>query len=550
MKSRIYVFTVSLLILGFLASCATPGANSTQKAVNRPLVVGVVDQVGDMDPGKNWGWEGTFLALMYDSLFTAVGSSNPTIQPWLATEIPTQQNGGISADGLVYTIHIKPGVKFHDGTPLDANAVIYSYTRQQKLATGVDAVTADWISKMVAVDPLTVQFTLTQPFGNFLWSMSSAWGNEIVNPALVQQHLGKLADGTPDYGSTWLFDHEAGSGPYSMVSVDKTNNTLTLARNPAWFHGWPSNGNMINQIIIRTNVDSENARLMLEKGDIDMALTLDATDFDAIKSTSGIITQTYPSLQQDYIGFDNASPKLKDVRVRQALLYSFPYTEVQKDIFHGYLLPMVTASGPAYPEVYTPQTVYTQDLGKAKSLLAAAGYTPQNPLELTIDTIHSGWPEDTQVAEDWQPVLAGIGVKLDIKELDHGVWGKSWWGCTAPTDPNIGEMSAMGISGDYPSAWETLEQVYPLASGSKCTAVYINDSNVNQLFTKIAAANDAAARKPLLENLYQTLNQNAYALQVGEEVSLVAYRDSVKGYDYSFSLGDPGFPAYAMWLTK
>ena len=162
-------------------------------------------------------------------------------------------------------------------------------------------------------------------------------------------------------------------------------------------------------------------------------------------------------------------------------------------------------------------------------------------MELTIDTIHSGWPEDTQVAEDWQPVLAGIGVKLDIKELDHGVWGKSWWGCTAPTDPNIGEMSAMGISGDYPSAWETLEQVYPLASGSKCTAVYINDSNVNQLFTKIAAANDAAARKPLLENLYQTLNQNAYALQVGEEVSLVAYRELGERLRLFVLFGRPGF---------
>ena len=302
MKSKTYVFTVSLLILVFLVSCA-PKANPTSApnqptvpavvsstatssapaAAKRPFVVTEPQTIDDMDPGKNWGWEGNFLALEYDTLFVAKGASAPTIEPWLAAEIPTQANGGISADGLVYTIKIKPGAKFHDGvTPVDAKAVVYSYTRMQKLATGVDSVTADWITKMEVGDPLTVRFTLKQPFGDFMWSMTSTYGNQIVNPTLVDQHLGKLQDGTDDYGSTWLYDHEAGSGPYSMASVDKTVNTLTLQRYPNWWRGWPSDGKMIDQIIYRTGIDSQSARLMLQKGDIDMALSLDASDFEAI----------------------------------------------------------------------------------------------------------------------------------------------------------------------------------------------------------------------------------------------------------------------------
>jgi peptide/nickel transport system substrate-binding protein len=572
MKSKTYVFTVSLLILVFLVSCApkaapnptsapnqptTPAAgvatatSSAPAVAKRPFVVTEGQTIDDMDPGKNWGWEGNFLALEYDTLFVAKGASSPTIEPWLATEIPTKENGGISADGLVYTIKIRPGAKFHDGkTPVDATAVVYTYTRMQKLATGVDSVTADWITKMEIVDPLTVRFTLKQPFGDFMWSMTSTYGNQIVNPTLVDAHLGKLEDGSPDYGSTWLYDHEAGSGPYSMASVDKTVNTLTLQRNPDWWRGWPSDGKTIDQIIYRTGVDSQSARLMLEKGDIDMALSLDASDYEAITSKAGIVTQKYPGVQQAYIGFNNTSPKLQDLRVRQALLYSFPYESVQKDIFLGNIMPMTTAAGPGYPEVYTPQTVYTQDLAKAQALLAAAGYTPQNPLELTINIISKTGTVNTSIAELWQPILQGIGVKLNIQETDKGVWGKAWWGCNALTAPNMGELSFLAISGDYPSAWETMWQVYPMISGQKCTAVYINDSVVNQLFTDIAGATDTATRKPLFEKLYERLNSQAYALQMGEQMSLIAYRDVVKGYDYSFAAGDGFFPAYAMWLEK
>ena len=89
-----------------------------------------------------------------------------------------------------------------------------------------------------------------------------------------------------------------------------------------------------------------------------------------------------------------------------------------------------------------------------------------------------------------------------------------------------------------------------MISGQKCTAVYINDPTVNQLFTSIAGATDTATRKPLFEQLYETLNEKAYALQMGEQMSLIAYRDVVKGYEYSFAAGDGYFPAYAMWLTK
>jgi peptide/nickel transport system substrate-binding protein len=513
-------------------------------------VVAVGNQLEDLDPGKNWGWEGNVLFLMYDGLFRSKGEASPIVEPWLATEIPSVENGGISADGLVYTVKIKPGVKFHDGTPLDANAVIYTYDRMQKLATGVDNLTANWITKMEAVDPLTVRFTLKQPFGDFIISMSSIWGNMIVNPTLVKANEGKLEDGSPDFGSIWLYDHEAGSGAYKLVSIDLTQNTVTLERNVDWWRGWPSDGKMIEKIILRTMVPSSNARLLLEKGDVDMAMTLTASDYEALKGTAGIINETYLAAQQNYIGFNNSSEKLKDVRVRQALLYSFPYTSVIEDIFRGHLAPMTTAVGPGYTEVYTPKTVYTQDLGKAKALLEAAGYSPQHPLELTYNATHAAWPEDTAVAELWQSVLQDIGVKLNIKDQDKGVWNKAWWGCTATENPNIGELSTMAISGDYPSAWETMMQVFPMIPGQDCTAVYINDSEVNDLFTQIAAANDVAKRKPLLENLYEQLNQKAYALQVGEAVSVISYRDWVKGYYYSFALSREGFPAYDMWLEK
>ena len=348
MKTKFPVFITLLVIMSFLAACQpsvatttsalptntqveaapkptqtsspteAPQPTETTSAVTRPFVMLVGLGMSASEPADNWDWQApAYLSLVYEGLFRPKGEKNPTIEPWLAAEVPSKENGGISADGLVYTIKLKPGIKFHDGSPLNAAAVIYSYERMKALKFGVSGVTANWIDKMEAPDDLTVKFTLSKPFADFLKSMSSVWGNLIVNPAITKAHEGKLADGSPDWGYTWLISeaNEAGSGPYKLVSRDLTLKQLSLERDPNYWGGWQGDKH-IEKMIIRWDVPSATARLLLEKGDADSAPNLAASDFVAIEKTSGIVATKYEDTMQYYLGFNNSSEQCSTLNCR------------------------------------------------------------------------------------------------------------------------------------------------------------------------------------------------------------------------------------------
>ena len=173
------------------------------------LVFLATDTAYSLDPAQNWDYGGgaTILAHVYEGLFKFTGADQAELEPNLAAEIPTLENGGISEDGLTYTIKLKPGAKFHDGTPVNAEAVKFSYDRVKQLKLGVDFL-FDQVEKIDAVDEETVQFTLKKPFSPFLYSIGSLWGNGIVSPTTVNAN----STGEEDFGLAYLQSHDAGSG--------------------------------------------------------------------------------------------------------------------------------------------------------------------------------------------------------------------------------------------------------------------------------------------------------------------------------------------------
>ena len=328
-----------------------PAPTAPPATVTRPIVVIASDNESSADPAENWAFGGAaYLPQIYDSLFRFVGESAPKLQPLLAAEIPTMDNGGISKDGLTYTVKLKPNIKFHDGSPLNADAVVYSYERIKALKLGPDGIAATWISKIEKVDDLTVKFTLTKPFSDFLNAMGSVWGNYIVNPVVCKAH-----ETNNDWCHAWLPENEAGSGPYSMTKYDKANNQVTLERFKDYWGGW-TNPKPIEEAIFMWLADPTSARQMLERGDADVAINLSATDFAALEKTSGFVSKKYPSIMQYYIALNGSVKPLTDPKVRQALGYSFDYNKVISDIFLGNLLPMQAAVGPGYPDVYPAKT--------------------------------------------------------------------------------------------------------------------------------------------------------------------------------------------------
>ncbi len=515
---------------------AEAGEPAQPSAEARPLVIIASDAPGSADPAENWQFGGAaYLPNVYDTLFRFAGESNPKMEPQLAAEIPTVENGGISSDGLVYTIKLNPAAKFHDGSAVNADAVIYSFERMKSLKLGVEGISANSIDKMEKVDDATVKFTLTKPFSDFKNALSSVWGAYIVNPAVVKANEGKKDDGSSDWGNAWLKEHDAGSGPYVMSSFDAANNTVTLERYKDYWGGW-ANPKPVEKVIIRWLAEATGARPLLEKGDADILVNPPATDFEALGKTSGIATKKFPSIMQYYIALNGSAKPLDDVRVRQALAYSFNLDKVISDIFLGSLVKMEAAVGPGYPDVYPAKTQYPYDLEKAKALLKDAGL--ENGFEMTVNSI-GAMPNDTAVLEFWQADLAKIGVTMKIQQVDYDTFDKGWFKCNAVTAPNLGQAVALGVGGDYPSAWEVLAQVYPTPrlSGDACSVVYLNTPELNDTFKQITASTDAAERQTLFQSLYDTIANEAGAIWVGQGTDLVAMRDTVQGYEYFFSRG-------------
>ena len=516
-------------------------ATATTASVARPLVVVLVAaDIGTLDPGENWYGGGTYiLADVYDRLFK-MGGSPAAPQPLLAAEVPTTANGGISADGATYTIKLKPGAKFHDGTPVDASAVVFSFNRINSLKLGPEAVSAHWITKAEAVDPLTVRFTLSQPLGDFVAALASGWGGYIVSPTAIKAH-----EVAGDSAHAWLLTHDAGSGPYEIAQADTAAKQVTLQRVGDYWGGW-SDGPHVESAILRWGLDSATARLLLERGDADVAIGLAPSDFSQVQKDSGIVASSYPGLYQVNIDFNNSTAPFNDLKVRQAMQYSFDQATINKTIYGGLLGSMVGVIAAGYPEAYPVTTTFPFNLATAKQLLSEAGYNASNPLQFTVSPLHF-WGEDSEVLQFWQSELATIGVEMTIRETDVATFETAWSGCNANTTPNIAQAFTGGVEGDYLSGWDALWDAYYHVP---CNTFYSQDAAATALLLKIPQLSDPSARKPLMTQLNQILTDDAQTIWLGTVPGLLAMRDVVQGYVYT-DLNDATYlPLSVMSLTK
>ncbi len=224
MKSRFVISIRSLIslaiVLGLLSACApaatpapvassapaevapteaAPPAAAPQGNASDPntLIVLTPADTQTLDPAVNYDFSGGFFLInCYEGLVKAEGSTEAKIVPALA------ESWEISPDGLTYTFKIRDGVKFHDGTPVNAEAVKFSFERL--LSVGMGAVgNFTSIDKIEVADEMTVKFILKDPFSSFLLALTSMWGPVVVSPTAV-----KANEKEGDQGQAWLAENE------------------------------------------------------------------------------------------------------------------------------------------------------------------------------------------------------------------------------------------------------------------------------------------------------------------------------------------------------
>ncbi|GAA3476044.1 ABC transporter substrate-binding protein [Streptomyces yanii] len=320
---------------------------------------------------------------LYDPLM--VNGDNGVVQPYLAKSFTP------NSDATGWTLQLREGVKFSDGKPLDAQAVVDHVKRlakpESKCSCAADAAT---IGALKANGPTTVDFTLKAPNAAF--------------PGLFTRSLGYISE-TPNAEGAAV-----GSGPYTVESV-QPGVSVTVARNPAY---WGAKGHA-DKIVYQVLPDSDSRYQSLRSGDADLIWTETPTQFKQAAG-DGLRTATGPGATSTVLFNTKAAP-FDDPRVRQALQYAVDREAVEKVVF---LDQGTVADGPigSRSPYHAANTYPAHDPAKARALLAEAGHP-----DLSFDYLVDNRPEAQQRATVLQQMFAEAGVKMTIKPMDAASLG-------------------------------------------------------------------------------------------------------------------------------
>ncbi len=346
------------------------------------------------------------LGQIYDTLVR--WSPEGRIVPFLADSY------AYSDDGLTLTFKLRQGVKFHDGTDLDADAVVYNLERLldknvvSQYASGV----AD-VASVVAADPLTVEVHLARKSAVILATYAGPAGM-IASPTALKKY-------GEDFGT-----HPVGSGPFEL-EARQAGTSLTLARNADYWLKADNGDSLpyLDTIQFRWITQTAVKMIELESGNVQLADDIQSNDFARVKQDKNLVLIDAGGISH-WIAFNITKKPFDDIEVRKAVYYAFNRPMVAQIISgdFGRVIPTLV-----YPTEFIFDDsidVYSYDPEKARTMLAEAGYGPDNPLAFDLSMIQR--EPDVSIAQVLQAQLAEIGVKMNIKQMERQAFIDEWRG--------------------------------------------------------------------------------------------------------------------------
>lgn len=372
--------------LAVLALVATPAF-----AQRTDISVGMVLEPPNLDPTS--GAAAAIREVTYSNIFEGLTRFGPdgSVNPGLA------HSWDLSEDGTVYTFRLREGVQFHDGTPMTADDVVFTLDRaraedstnaQKQLFAAIDTVRA--------IDPLTVEVTLAQPQGAFLFNM--AWGDAVImSPASVETNA----------------TNPVGTGPFRFVRWVQ-GDRLELERNPDYWGEAPA----LERATFRFISDPSAAFAAMMAGDVDAFPNFPAPEtlaqFEADPRFSVIVGSTEG---ETILSMNHQNPALSDIRVRQAISHAINRQDIIDGAMFGYGTPIGTHFAPHNPDYLDLTSNSAYDPETARALLADAG---QENLTLRLML-----PPPTYARRGGEIVAAQlreVGIQTEISNLEWAQW--------------------------------------------------------------------------------------------------------------------------------
>jgi peptide/nickel transport system substrate-binding protein len=436
------------------------------------------------------------------------------------------QKWSVSADGRTFSFELRPGVKFASGNPLSAEDVVFSLQRAVLLDKQPAFILTQFgLSKENVKDKVKATGALALTIEtDKAYAPSLVYNCLTANVAAVvdkQLALSKevVKDGVGDMGYGWLKTSYAGSGPLKIREW-RANELVTLERNDN-YHGARSKP---ARVIYRHVKESATQRLLLEKGDIDIARNLSPQDLAALSANQDVKTTATPKGTVYYFSLNQKNPILAKPEVREAFKWLVDYAAIGDTIIknigvvHQNFLPIGLLGA-------SKDNPYKLDVARAKSLLAKAGYP--NGFKVTID-MRSIQPVQG-ITEAIQQTMKRVGIEMEILPGDGkqtltkyrarthdiyiGNWGADYWDPHTNADTFARNPNNADDAKSKPLAWRNAWDIPELTRQSDAAAL----------------ERDAAKRARMYQEIQAEFRRSSPFVMLFQQTEVAAYRSNVDG---------------------
>jgi ABC-type transport system substrate-binding protein len=466
-----------------------------------------------LDPPAMTAQEG-FIATtaIYEGL-VRYKSGSTDVEPALA------EKWDVSDDGKTYTFHLRSGVQFHDGTPLTAEAVAFSFDRSinkdnplYQDAQGdyggfpfINDYISGAVTKVEAVGALDVKFTLNRKFSPLLSNLAIPPGFIMSMDALKK--VGKGINEAP-----------VGTGPFKFVEWKKDDHITVEA-----FDGYWGNKPKVQRIVFRPIPEASVRALSIQRGEGDVAWPFDPKDAESLKGKADTDVLEQPGLNVNMAEFNLQKPEFQNKALRQALNYAINKQELADKLYSGAGVPEQGVLPPT-SWAYNPNIKgYPFDADKAQSLLKEAGYDGQT---LTVDayTVPRGYnPQGSKLAEAVQQYWESVGVKSEIKTEEWAQYR---------ADRRAGKLNIAfgGWQADTGDPENFLGVFFHSNNKGGVNTSFYGVPEVDQLLNQANEESDQAKRKELFNQAETRIVDDAPWLFIGHMKQQVAIRKRVQNF--------------------
>ena len=464
-----------LLGLGLLAASPALAAQHT-------ITVNAVQIFGTIDPAKISDYTDYMAsANLYDGLANV--DPNGHLVPELA------EKWDVSTDAASVTFHIRPDAKFQDGSPVQAEDVVYSVERLLRINQGPANLFAGVLKpgSVEAVDAKTVKFNLAKTFSPFLATVPAI---RIVNSKLVKANAGN------DDGQTYLATHVASAGPYTLKSWDRGTG-MTIERDPNYYRGWGEGP--IDEVRFVVTNDEATVRSMAASGELTMSSQYQSPDtYDALAKMPRFKIVKGETSVAFYLKLNSKLAPTDDVHIRKAIALATDY-----DTIKGTILPGGDLTGPlpkTFAEAHLDSPQPRFDLEAAKAEIAKSGYAGKTDIPLSFDYV-SATKFEEEIGLLMQSNLQQIGFKVT---LSAEPWNRiTEIASKVDTTPNVTEVF---FGPTYPSPDSMFyAQYHSKSAGTWASMEWLKNPEVDKMIDAARATGDVAQQNKIYKELQQKL---------------------------------------------